>query len=370
MTIQTQIIGFIDGVHDAIEEIVKTDLPLVGDDLKNASSQILDFLDDIKTAINSSGGPSTAQAIADAINQAIAAAPDPTEGVTAAVDPGDPDNVILTFASHETITVDLLTAPIQFGTSVLDLDVQAKFDAIIEPHLNLSLSINTTDGTVALVDTNDKEISVDVGIAVDISNGSGGPAEATLGSLLEIKLTDNVPVATPELGLNFGLNLHSLDFTGVEASASGNIDLNLGIETNLSDLLPTISTDLVIHYGFDDSRRQRSDIPVPECRDRPGLDSCTKINRHHPAHHQYFQRVSVQADHPARSSTRSRSSATFRSFCRSCTSIRFPTPNGDQVLNFLESRGRSRPVSGREGQFASPNSRPRIAIMEAADRAG
>jgi hypothetical protein len=250
MTIQTEIDGFIDGVRNGIiENVLNADLPLVGDELQSAASTALAFLDELKSRIDDafSSAPSGAQAITDALNAAG------IPGVTASVDPGDSDKVLLSISQSASVDVPLVSAPLDFGTSDFGLDAQAAFDAIFKPALNASLSINTADGSVELVDSVEPELTVELGIGVDVSNGSGGPAEADLGPL-QVKLTDNITGTTPEIDLTFELNLHSLDPTDITATASGGIDLNLGIETNLStDVLPTIFTDLVVHYDFSDT---------------------------------------------------------------------------------------------------------------------
>src|SRR4029079_12547222 len=102
MTIQEQIDGFIDGVRNGIKtSVLNTNLPFVGDDLKDASTSVLAFLDDIKTKIDNAFAsvPSTAQGIADAITNAH------IDGVTAVVDSSNSDKVILSFARSDSVDV-------------------------------------------------------------------------------------------------------------------------------------------------------------------------------------------------------------------------------------------------------------------------
>jgi hypothetical protein len=176
MSILTELDGFITGLRDdVITKVLNSNLPLVGSGLQSASSSALQFLDTLKSQLDSalSGAPSTAQGIADALNAAH------ISGVTASVDATG--KVILALSESATVDVTLPSAALDFGGSAFGLDAQAAFDAIIKPSLNVSLSFDTTSGTLALVDSATPEVDVGVGIAVDVSNGSGGPAQATLG---------------------------------------------------------------------------------------------------------------------------------------------------------------------------------------------
>jgi hypothetical protein len=241
MTILTELDTFITGLrNDVITKVLDSNLPLVGSGLQSASASALQFLDTLKSQLDSalSGAPSTAQGIADALNAAH------ISGVTASVDATG--KVILNLSESATVDVALPTAPLDFGTSAFGLDAQATFDAIIKPALNISLSFDPSGATgLALVDSATPEVSVGVGIAVDVSNGSGGPAQANLG-LLHVTVTDNVPATTPEINLDFGLNFDSL--TNFTPTASGSIDTDLKIVTSIIPELPTIGADLVVHW--------------------------------------------------------------------------------------------------------------------------
>ncbi len=249
MTIQSDFDTFIDGISSAItNNILNSNLPLVGNDLSSVATTALQFLTDLKTNVDNVFGAiapgSAAQDIVTAFQTAN------ISGVTAALDPADNTKVILNLAENPTVDIALPTGNLDFGGSAFGLDAQAAFDAIIKPALNVSVSLDPTAQTVTFVNSATPEVSVDVGVAADVSNGSGGPADAKLGPL-DIKVTDNTPTTSPEIDLNFGLDFHSLNPTDFTATAGGAINLDLGIETNvLNGLLPTIFADLVVHYDF------------------------------------------------------------------------------------------------------------------------
>jgi Ca2+-binding RTX toxin-like protein len=248
MTIQSDFDTFISGIRSAIgSNILNSDLPLIGNDLNAVSDTALQFLDDLKTKVDtvlSAVTGSSADDIVKAFNDAN------IPGVVAALDPGDNTKVTLTFAENPTINIALPKGSLDFGGSAFGLDAQAAFDAIIKPALNVSLSLDTTAQTLSFVDSATPEFSIDVGVSADLSDGSGGPAQAKLG-LIDVKLTDNTPTTTPEIELKFGLDYHSLNPTDFTPTAGGAVDLNLGLETNvLGGLLPTIFADLVVHYDF------------------------------------------------------------------------------------------------------------------------
>ena len=249
MTIQTDFDSFIVGLRsDIANNVLNSNLPLVGTKLEPAASTALQFLDDLKanvdTVLSSVAPGSAAQTIVNAFTAAN------ITGVTAIVDPTDSNKVTLSLAENPTINVPLASGSLDFGGSGIGLDASAGLDAIIKPAVNVSLSLNTQTETLAFVNSPTPEVSVGVGIAVDISNGSGGPAQANLGPLA-VKVTDNTPVTTPEINLTFGLDLHSLIPTDFTPTATGAINLDLGLETDvLGGLLPTIFADLVVHYDY------------------------------------------------------------------------------------------------------------------------
>jgi Ca2+-binding RTX toxin-like protein len=247
MTIVPQLDNFIDGLrNDVINDVLQSDLPLVGNGLQSASSSALQFLDTLKTQIDTalSGNPSGAQAIVDALTAANIA------GVSAGIDANDSNKVKIAIQESATASVPLPTSKLDFGSSAFGLDAQAAFSATIKPELNLSLSFDTSNQLLALVDTPGDELKVGVDIGIDVSEGGGNPAEAKLGPL-DVKLTDKIAAGTPELNLSFGLNLPSLNTLDATVSATGAIDVDLGLETNLSTpVLPTLFADLVVHWDF------------------------------------------------------------------------------------------------------------------------
>jgi len=247
MSILTEFDSFIDGLRsDVINRIFNSDLPLVGTELQSAATPALAFLDTLKSSLHAAlnGVSNDATAIADAINAAGLA------GVTAAVDSSNSNKVNLVFSQDATVNVPLASGGLDFGGTGFGLDADADFAAVIKPALNATVSFDTASGALSLVDTAGDELTVDIGVAVDVSNGSGGPASGDLGPL-DILISDNIAADAPEIHLSYGLDLHGVAPGTVTMTTDGGIDLNLGIETNLStDVLPKLFADLVVHWDL------------------------------------------------------------------------------------------------------------------------
>src|SRR5262245_6641918 len=222
---------------DAIDKALGSDIPLVGTALETASAAFFTTLQDqITSAL---AGKTTAAEIAAALN-GIAGSP------VTATDNGD-GTVSIEIKASDTQHVALANKDLDIGNDKIGLDLKTDLSTDIAASADLKLKFDTAGtGTLSLDPSNTKELNLHIGTDLSLTgDGNLGP--------LAIHVEDKG--TTPEFNLDFAVDLNSLnpaDPNAFKVTASGAVDLDLGVNTNIDPkLLPDIFTDLVFHWGFD-----------------------------------------------------------------------------------------------------------------------
>ena len=247
--LETQLSGLFTYVsHEALDNALKTDLPLVGGLLATLVPTGVSVLDAIQTQmfakLDALGALANPTSIADAINSLGIA------GISASAAGA---KVAITIAVADTMALTSPSFDLSVGSKALGFKVSGGADIKLDFATNLQLSFDTTSDTLS-TGTGGKDITLSVIGDLDLT-GHGD-----LG-FLGVDIGDNITkLLTPakhELSLNFGLDVAdnksvaSLGAGDVTTTANGNADLDLHLATTLpSKLLPTLSTDLVIHYDI------------------------------------------------------------------------------------------------------------------------
>ena len=150
MTIQQDFDDFVGGLSNAIKaDVLYSKLPLGGDDLKSTASQVVQFLSDLQAQVDSVLQLISAGVSADSVIAAFSTAN--ISGVTAAHDPSDSSKVLITLSEiPDKIIADLAALPLDFGNTAIGLDAEAAVKAIIQPRLDVSLSLDPSTGTFSL----------------------------------------------------------------------------------------------------------------------------------------------------------------------------------------------------------------------------
>lgn len=230
----TAFFGFL--ATGAAQKALDLHLPLVGAAIQTAAANGLDLFGALKSQID--GALSGAPVDADGIASALTAAGIP--GVTAVVTTG---KVSITIEASETLAISLPEAALDIGGNVIGLDARADFDASLNSQLDVALLFDPATQQLTYVDNGGEELKLGLDILVDLD------ATASLG-VLAIKVSD--ALATPEITLDFSLDIDGLSAAQVNVTASGAVDLRLDLETVVpDDALPTIYTQLAIDWDFD-----------------------------------------------------------------------------------------------------------------------
>ncbi len=225
----------------AVDKALDQDIPLAGAALQAVPAALFSALEaDIASALDSVGDDATA--IATAINDL------PGDLLTASVSGGV---VTITIDTSDSVTLDAVSTGLDLGIANLNLGLEG--DATFTPTLSAALKLELTYDTGAATPTlavsdGDDALVLGFDVGIDLSG------RAELG-LLEVVVTDgNTDPDTPEIALDFTVDIASGDLSGLSADSvsvdlSGHANLDLGLRGDIP-ILPDLVADFVVDWSF------------------------------------------------------------------------------------------------------------------------
>ncbi len=249
--LRDQIADFLDYATDAaLQPLLDTDLPFVGDALKNVLTDAL--LDPVKSAIDDA--LADLEATAATLPQAIADAVNGVGGPFSATVQGDKVRIFLT--ASDSLSVSSGQVDLDVGYDALGFELQGGVSGALGYQIDAELVFDTDTGRLSVANKAGDVISLSLDASLDEVAGSG--------SLGFLNVDVNDKRAAPEIQIDAGVDIagglvNNLTADSLTTEIDGSAVMRFGLAASLDGAdpgdpspLPRLFTDLVARYDIND----------------------------------------------------------------------------------------------------------------------